>query len=363
MMPSDAAAAGLGAAQFVRPAFAASLECAHLIVSHLTLQRSLGAGSIGRVELFLDPGTGVRYAIKTIPINSASTEERARKEAEVVRALGDHACVPAYLAALYDERCTCLRLVMEYVEGACLMDAIRASGGLPEAAVQCLLRQLISALDHVQRRGYVYVDLKPENVLLVLAKGCGRNSLGSTSAAKVMVDNLATGGTRVMLCDFDLCHRLAVPASASPPGASASAAGTSTGSSARTPTDSRQDGQGGRPFFWGTLDSVAPEVIAHGVSGYGTPSDWWAVGVLTFECLFGYSPFATPSQERTIYNITMTAPWFPDQPKVSDKCQQFVRCLLRQRVDVRMGSRRGAQELLEHSFLKLQEGGATGLHL
>jgi serine/threonine protein kinase len=37
------------------------------------------------------------------------------------------------------------------------MDAIRASGGLPEAAVQCLLRQLISALDHVHQRGYIYV--------------------------------------------------------------------------------------------------------------------------------------------------------------------------------------------------------------
>jgi serine/threonine protein kinase len=112
------------------------------------------------------------------------------------------------------------------------------------------------------------------STFLVQAESCGRDSLDDNSTAvQVIADNLATGGTRVMLCDFDLCHRLSDTASAAPPGGPA--AGSSEGPPAGATTGSRHDEQGGRPFFWGTLDSVAPEVIANGVSGYGTPSDWW----------------------------------------------------------------------------------------
>lgn len=37
---------------------------------------------------------------------------------------------------------------------------------------------------------------------------------------------------------------------------------------------------------------AAPEVIEKGVRGYCCASDWWSLGVLTFEMLYGYSPFA-----------------------------------------------------------------------
>jgi hypothetical protein len=48
MKTSDAAGASLASSQFVLPAFAPSLDEAREIVLRLTLERSLGSGSIGR---------------------------------------------------------------------------------------------------------------------------------------------------------------------------------------------------------------------------------------------------------------------------------------------------------------------------
>ena len=45
------------------------------------------------------------------------------------------------------------------------------------------------------------------------------------------------------------------------------------------------------PRFWGTLEYVAPEVVQQGAAGYSPASDWWALGVLTFELLYKKSPF------------------------------------------------------------------------
>ena len=43
----------------------------------------------------------------------------------------------------------------------------------------------------------------------------------------------------------------------------------------------------------GTLDYLAPEaVLKHPV---GAPCDWWALGVVIFELLVGYSPFFAES--------------------------------------------------------------------
>jgi len=35
---------------------------------------------------------------------------------------------------------------------------------------------------------------------------------------------------------------------------------------------------------------LAPELVQGG--GHGAPVDWWALGILIFEMLVGYSPFA-----------------------------------------------------------------------
>ena len=51
----------------------------------------------------------------------------------------------------------------------------------------------------------------------------------------------------------------------------------------------------------GTPDYLAPEVIAG--TGHGKPVDWWTLGVLIFEMLAGYAPFADDEPMKTYNKI------------------------------------------------------------
>jgi len=51
----------------------------------------------------------------------------------------------------------------------------------------------------------------------------------------------------------------------------------------------------------GTCDYMAPEVLLR--RGYDKTADWWAVGAIIFECIFGYAPFWAENAEGTARKI------------------------------------------------------------
>jgi hypothetical protein len=57
-------------------------------------------------------------------------------------------------------------LVMDYVTGTTLRDALREPGRLPSARALHLVRQLLAGLGHAHAQGIVHRDLKPENLIL-----------------------------------------------------------------------------------------------------------------------------------------------------------------------------------------------------
>ncbi len=99
----------------------------------------------------------------------------------------------------------------------------------------------------------------------------------------------------------------------------------------------------------GTCDYMAPEVLLR--RGYDKTADWWAVGAIIFECVFGYAPFWAENAEGTARKIVhwrhylrLPAP----SAHLSAECLDFMARLLN-KADRRLG-RMGTDEVKAHPW-------------
>jgi hypothetical protein len=69
-------------------------------------------------------------------------------------------------------------------------------------------------------------------------------------------------------------------------------------------------------------------------------------------CITLFALTQGPTQERTMYNITMKAVDFPASLRVSSKAKAFMRSLLRQRVEFRLGSNCGITEIMSNPWFE-----------
>ncbi|KAJ9137919.1 Serine/threonine-protein kinase cek1 [Pleurostoma richardsiae] len=109
--------------------------------------------------------------------------------------------------------------------------------------------------------------------------------------------------------------------------------------------------------FVGTPDYLAPETIR------GEPqdetSDWWSVGCIAFEFLYGIPPFHASEPEQVFENILARRIHWPDEAEdeVSPEAKDLINKLLCMDPQQRLGSNReekfssGGEEIRNHSWL------------
>jgi serine/threonine-protein kinase RIM15 len=107
--------------------------------------------------------------------------------------------------------------------------------------------------------------------------------------------------------------------------------------------------------FVGTPDYLAPETI-QGV-GQSESSDWWSIGCILFEFLFGYPPFHADTPQKVFQNILdCKIDWPQMSPEeeleyCSPEAKDLIKKLLTLNVEERLGSH-GAEEIMQHSYFE-----------
>ncbi|KAL9601373.1 MAG: hypothetical protein Q9219_002549 [cf. Caloplaca sp. 3 TL-2023] len=109
--------------------------------------------------------------------------------------------------------------------------------------------------------------------------------------------------------------------------------------------------------FVGTPDYLAPETI-NGL-GQDEMSDWWSLGCILFEFLFGYPPFHATTPEKVFENILARRIDWPDEEEMSavsteakDLMQRLMTIEPKERLGANMEEKcsSGGEEIRNHAF-------------
>uniref|UniRef100_G1Q2Z9 non-specific serine/threonine protein kinase n=1 Tax=Myotis lucifugus TaxID=59463 RepID=G1Q2Z9_MYOLU len=201
--------------------------------------RVIGDGNFAIVKECQHRETRQAYAMKIIDkAKLKGKEDMVDSEILIIQSLSHPNIVK--LHEVY-ETDTEIYLIMEYVQGGDLFDAIIEHVKFPERDAALMLMDLCKALVHMHDKNIVHRDLKPENLLVQ------RNEDQSTT---------------LKLADFGLAKHVV------------------------------------RPVFTvcGTPTYVAPEILSE--KGYGLEVDMWAAGVILYILLCGFPPFRSLERDQ-----------------------------------------------------------------
>ncbi|XP_022748738.1 protein kinase PINOID-like [Durio zibethinus] len=328
-----------------------------LTIRDFRILRRIGSGDIGTVYLCRLDNVDEKcyYAMKVVDKEALAMKnkvQRAEMEKKILKML-DHPFLPTLYAEFEASHFSCI--VMEYCSGGDLhsLGHKQPQKRFSLNSARFYAAEVLVALEYLHMLGIIYRDLKPENVL-------------------VRPDG------HIMLSDFDLslCSD-AIPTVESP---SSSPDPTSPQNQPRTHSQpTRLSCLFRRLFrskkiqtltpsklffvaepvsarsrsFVGTHEYVSPEVASGG--SHGNAVDWWALGIFIYEMIYGYTPFAAPSNELTLRNIVKRPLIFPTHSPSSlleHHARDLISGLLNKDPKSRLGSKRGAADVKTHPFFK-----------
>ncbi|XP_065273823.1 citron Rho-interacting kinase isoform X1 [Emys orbicularis] len=248
----------------------------------------VGSGHFAEVQVVREKVTGDVYAMKVMNKESLLAREHVSFfEAELsILSRSSGTWIPQLHYAFQDKKN--LYLVMEYQPGGDLLSLLnRYEDQLDESMVQFYLAELVLAIHSVHQMGYVHRDIKPENVL---------------------IDRLG----HIKLVDFGSAAKMTANKTVN----------------ARLPV--------------GTPDYMAPEMLTvlngDGKASHGPECDWWSLGIIAYDMIYGKSPFTEGTSTKTFNNIMNFQRFlkFPEDVKVSNEFLDLVQsllCGLKERLD------------------------------
>ncbi|MFO0630798.1 MAG: protein kinase [Polyangiales bacterium] len=142
------------------------------ILDHFRIARVIGSGGMGVVYEAQDEALGRRVAIKILHRDLLSNKDivaRFHREAQIAHQLDHPGIVRVILfGQLPDQN---LYLVLEFLEGPTLLEALERSGPFDVGRAVKIVAQVGDAVGYTHARGIIHRDLKPENIILTQRDG------------------------------------------------------------------------------------------------------------------------------------------------------------------------------------------------
>eukprot|EP01029_Cantina_marsupialis_P017093 TRINITY_DN383_c1_g2_i1.p1 TRINITY_DN383_c1_g2~~TRINITY_DN383_c1_g2_i1.p1 ORF type:complete len:902 (-),score=307.48 TRINITY_DN383_c1_g2_i1:1320-4025(-) len=260
----------------------------------LEIHRILGAGTFGRVKMAREKTKNEVYALKVLQkaqIVKFKQQKNVVNEKNIMAML-DHPFI-LKLHATYKDR-DCLYMLLELIQGGELFGLLanQEDGCIDINSSRFYSACVVSALGYMHERNILYRDLKPENLLI---DSQGYIKVVDMGFAKLVEDRTYT-----------LC---------------------------------------------GTPEYLAPELVLG--KGHHKGVDYWAIGVLLYEMLCGFSPFADHENNdqmvicRNIVKAKLRFPSFMRDVNAKD----VIKKLLIRDPAHRLGCLKGqVRDIKEHPF-------------
>jgi len=136
-------------------------------IGNYVLEAPLGKGGMGEVFLARHKSLGTRAAVKALAVHvgdDPDLRERFSREAKAQARLS-HPNIARVLDHV--EQDGQWHLIVEYLDGGTLKDAIEGAGGpMPIARAVTWARQALAGLDYGHQKGIIHRDVKPANILI-----------------------------------------------------------------------------------------------------------------------------------------------------------------------------------------------------
>lgn len=292
------------------------------VIKHYEIIRKLGQGGMGAVFLGRDIRLGRLVAIKLLQDHAGLSAQRFLSEARATAL-----CRHENIVVIYDvdEVDGCPYMVLEYIQGRTLREAMAERAYENAAMAMALVLPIVRALACAHEMGIVHRDLKPENILLA-----------DNGQVKVVDFGIA----KQLHVDLDPNHH-------------------------PTPTIPDELAHTQEGTLVGTLPYMSPEQwIGDDIDAR---TDIWAVGIILFELVFGAHPLEPLSTAKLARVADLTTPMpsarerRPDLGALGDVID---RCLKKSKTD-RFGSGRALADALarqaEKSDISADENPFAGL--
>ncbi|XP_041719299.1 striated muscle preferentially expressed protein kinase [Coregonus clupeaformis] len=257
------------------------------LTDYYDIHKEIGRGAFSYVKRVTQKVGKMEYAAKFI-------SARAKRKASALREMNlqsglDHERVLYFHDAF--EKKNAVIIVTEICNEE-LLERFTKKSTVMESDIRSCMRQLLEGVDYLHHQNIVHLDIKPDNIL--------------------MAD---PHGDQIRICDFGNAIEL-------------------------TPDEAQY-------CKYGTPEFVAPEIVNQ--TPVSKATDIWPIGVITYLCLTGVSPFAGENDHSSVLNIRNYNVAF-EESMFADMCREAKGFIIKLLVADRL--RPDTQEGLRHPWFK-----------